>query len=192
MQKRVFIVHGWDGHPEEGWFPWLKQELEKRGFAVTVPQMPEPEVPKIDAWVSHLAEVVGEPDEGTYFVGHSIGCQTILRYLETIDVKIGDVVLVAGFFSALTGLEDEEEKVIARPWLTTPIDFEKVKRSTDNFIAIFSDNDPFVPLEKNKKIFEEKLGAKIFVKEKQGHFSGPTDKCMELPIVLEAVLALED
>ena len=27
--KRVFIIHGWDGYPEEGWFPWLKEELEK-------------------------------------------------------------------------------------------------------------------------------------------------------------------
>lgn len=24
--KRVFITHGWDGYPEEGWFPWLKKE----------------------------------------------------------------------------------------------------------------------------------------------------------------------
>jgi hypothetical protein len=27
--KRVFIIHGWEGYPEEGWFPWLKKELEK-------------------------------------------------------------------------------------------------------------------------------------------------------------------
>ena len=25
--KRVFIVHGWGGHPDEGWFPWLSSEL---------------------------------------------------------------------------------------------------------------------------------------------------------------------
>ena len=32
MKKRVFIVHGWDGYPEEVWFPWLKKELEAKGF----------------------------------------------------------------------------------------------------------------------------------------------------------------
>ena len=28
--QRVFIIHGWDGYPEEGWFPWLKKELEAK------------------------------------------------------------------------------------------------------------------------------------------------------------------
>ncbi len=39
--KRVFIVHGWDGHPDEQWFPWLKQSLEEKGYCVEVPQMPD-------------------------------------------------------------------------------------------------------------------------------------------------------
>ena len=26
--RRVFIIHGWGGYPEEGWFPWLKKELK--------------------------------------------------------------------------------------------------------------------------------------------------------------------
>jgi len=34
MSKRVFLIHGWEGSPEEGWRPWLKKELEKRGFKV--------------------------------------------------------------------------------------------------------------------------------------------------------------
>jgi len=37
MAKRVFIIHGWDGYLEEGWFPWLKRELEAAGFAAFVP-----------------------------------------------------------------------------------------------------------------------------------------------------------
>ena len=192
MKKRAIIVHGWGGYPEEGWFPWLKQELEKQGFTVTVPQMPDTETPRIEAWVSHLAEVVGEPDEHTYFVGHSIGCQTILRYLETIDVKVGGVILVAGFFDILTSLEGEEERAIVKPWLETLIDFEKVKQAADTIVAILSDNESCVALEENRKIFEEKLGAHVFVENNKGHFSGPTDKCMELPIALEAVIALED
>ena len=26
MSKRVFIIHGWGGYPEEGCFPWLKND----------------------------------------------------------------------------------------------------------------------------------------------------------------------
>lgn len=72
MKKRLFIIHGWEGYPEEGWFPWLKQELEKEGFSVTVPAMPNPKKPNIESWISHLIKVVSKPDENTYFVGHSI------------------------------------------------------------------------------------------------------------------------
>lgn len=27
MAKRVFLIHGWEGYPEEGWRPWLKKKL---------------------------------------------------------------------------------------------------------------------------------------------------------------------
>ena len=186
---RVIIVHGWDGYPEEGWFPWLKRELEKKGFEVQVPAMPNPAKPKIETWVPHLAKIVGEPNENLFLVGHSIGCQTILRYLESLhaDKKIGGAVLVAGFFKLILGTNEEEET--AKPWLETPIDFGKVKSHSNNFTAVFSDNDPSVSLE-NKKLFEENLGAKTIVLSNKGHFSGGMDKCFELPIALESVLEL--
>jgi hypothetical protein len=189
MQKRVFIIHGWDGYPEEGWFPWLKQELEKKGFQVQVPAMPEPAEPKIKAWVSHLAKAVGDVDEKIFFVGHSIGCQAILRYLASLpaDKKVGGAVFVAGWFT-LMNLQTEAEKEIAKPWLETPIDFEKVKQHTKKFFAIFSDNDEVVPLD-NKELFEQRLGAKTTVRHQKGHFSG-NDGVSELPSALESILVL--
>lgn len=33
--KRVFIVHGWGGRPDESWFPWIQRELESKGFKTT-------------------------------------------------------------------------------------------------------------------------------------------------------------
>lgn len=189
MQKRVFIIHGWDGHPNEGWLPWLKKKLQKQGFFVKIPLMPNSEEPKIIDWVLHLRKIVAKVDEQTYFVGHSIGCQTILRYLESLNenAKIGGAVFVAGWLT-LNNLETEEEKIIAKPWLETPINFEKIKLKTNKFIVIFSDNDPFVPKE-NIKMFEEKLGAKIIIENKKGHFSG-SDLINDLPIALEAVLEI--
>src|SRR3989344_3930633 len=107
--KRVFIIHGWGGFPEEGWFPWLKKELEARGFAVQVPAMPDTNEPKIETWVPHLAKLVGEPDEQTFLIGHSIGCQTVLRYLQTLKPgqAVGGALFVCGFL-LLRKLETEE------------------------------------------------------------------------------------
>ena len=190
MKKRIFIAHGWDGYPEEGWFPWLKKELEVKGFEVFVPQLPDTENPRIQKWVSKLSETVGIPDEQTYFVGHSMGCQTIARYLESLPkgVKIGGVVFVAGFFKRLTGVEDEpgnDETV--KHWLGAPINFEKVKSQINKSIAIFSDNDPYVPFD-NQDDFKTKLGSKIIVEHQKGHFSGSRDGAIELPIVVESIL----
>ncbi len=191
MNKRVFIAHGWDGYPEEGWFPWLKKELETKGFEVFVPQLPEAGSPRIHNWVPKLAEVVGIADENTYFVGHSMGCQTIARYLETLPegVKVGGAVFVAGFFKRLMGLEDDPDvRETDKHWLDTPLDLEKVKSHLLKSVAIFSDNDPYVPLD-NQDDFRDKLGSEIIIKQKMGHFSG-SNGINELPIALESVLKI--
>ena len=189
--KRVFIVHGWAGHPSEIWFPWLKKELEQKGFEVFVPQMPDTNNPRINNWVPTLAKSVGIPDEQTYFIGHSIGCQAIARYLETLpdELKVGGAVFVAGFFKRLTGLEDDAEvQKTDKHWLETPIDFEKIKSHLSKSIAIFSDNDPFVPLD-NQDDFKEKLGSKIIIEHNMGHF-GLSNEITELPIVLKSILEI--
>lgn len=185
--KRVFIIHGWGGHSNEHWLPWLKRELEKSGFQVIIPQMPDADTPRIETWVPHLAKVVGKPDKDTYLIGHSMGCQTILRYLQSINGEVGGAVFVAGFFVRLTGL-DAEEQPVAQPWMETPLNFDKIKQTTKNFVAIFSDNDEFVPPE-NAKGFEEKLGAKIIIEKEKGHFC-TEDGVTELPSALNAVLEM--
>ncbi|HUT96097.1 MAG TPA: alpha/beta fold hydrolase [Candidatus Paceibacterota bacterium] len=193
MQKRVFIIHGWDGSPEEGWFPWLKKELETKGFNVIIPQLPRPEEPRINNWVQKLKEVVGIPDEQTYFIGHSMGCQTIARYLEMLseNIVVGGVVFVAGFFKRLIGLEDNDMvRDVVREWLETPLDLQKVKSHLKKSIAIFSDNDPYVSLD-NKEEFADTLKSKIIIEHGEGHFSGSTGTT-ELPIVLSSLLEISN
>lgn len=170
--KRVIIVHGWGGSSETDFLPWAKEELEKKGYKVIMPNMPETDHPKIENWVPYLTQVVGEVRGDDIFVGHSMGCQTILRFLESLPEgeKVDKVILVAGFGSYLKGLTEEEQR-IAQPWIDTPLDLDKVKIHANSFIAIFSDNDPFVPLGENRKLFEEKLGAEIFIEQSKGHFN---------------------
>jgi predicted alpha/beta hydrolase family esterase len=191
MTKRVFIAHGWDGTPQEGWFPWLKQELETKGFEVFVPQLPDTANPRIYNWVPALAQAVGTPDEQTYFVGHSMGCQAIVRYVETLPdgQKIGGAVFVAGFFKHLTGLEDDPAvQETDKHWLGAPIDLEKVKSHLPKSVAVFSDDDPWVPLD-NQDDFRDKLGSEIVIEHDKKHFSG-SDGNVELPVALEKILEM--
>ncbi len=192
--KRVFIVHRWGGNPREPWFVWIKKELEKRNFKVIIPKMPNTNHPKINSWVNHLKKVVKNPNKDTYFIGHSIGCQAILRYLQTLNKKIGGCVFVAGWFnlseySYKEEPENEQEsRKIAKPWVSSKIDFNKIKRNSKKIVAIFSDNDPYVPLD-NIKIFKNKLKAKIIIEHNKGHFD-PDSNIKKVPSALKAVLKI--
>ena len=170
--NKIYIVHCWDGTKDDGWYPWLDKKISNDANEVIRFDMPNTANPIIDEWVSKLDEQVSQLDDHTYFVGHSIGCQTILRYLEKQNVKkIGGILFVAPWLDLLPeAVSDEESYIIAQPWLNTPIDFEKIKSMTDKITCIFSDNDYFVSLEQEKR-FKELLNSKTIVVKEKGHIS---------------------
>ncbi len=172
MKPRVFIVHGWGGNPGEGWFPWMKDELTKAGCTVRILRMPHPDKPTIRDWVSALQVAVKKPNEKTFFIGHSIGCQTIMRYLETLPkgVVTGGALFVAPWFT-VKGLDNADDRNIARPWVENQIHTKEVLSHVREIFAIFSDNDPFVPLA-NRVTFESRLKAWVMTVKKRGHLSG--------------------
>lgn len=183
MQKRAIIIHGWEGSPEGCWIPWLKKQLEEQGLEVITPTMPDADNPKMDNWLSHLTKAVGEVSKNDYFIGHSLGCITILRFIESLkqDQKIGGVVLVAGFCSDL-GYDE------LASFFQTKINWEKIKTHCNNFTAIHSDNDEDVSLHYSE-LFKEKLGAEKIIEHNKGHFSDDAG-IKELPVAFNAILKI--
>ena len=183
--NKIYIIHCWDGTKEDGWYPWLDKELSNENNKVYRFNMPNTSNPKIEEWVSFLDKQSETLDEKTYFIGHSIGCQTILRYLQTKDIcKVGGILFVAPWLDLLDyAIEDEDSYNTAKPWLTTPINFEKIKKFTNNISCIFSDNDYFVSLDQKNK-FEELLNVKTIIVNNKGHIS-QDDNVYELKEILE-------
>lgn len=178
--KRLVIVHGYTGSPAENWFPWLKQQMEEEGFEVIVPELPNPNAPVLEEWLGKLKQDVGGVDEDTYFIGHSLGCSTILRYLEAQDdeCRSGGVVLVSGFaepihFTELDGFTAGE-------W-----NYEKIKKLAGQIIIINSDNDPHVPLQMAKNIMNN-FSAELIVMHDAGHIN-VKDGYLELPEAVDAL-----
>lgn len=186
--KKVYLIHGWaENDSSEKWFGWLRDSCEKEGIKFISFNMPNSHAPKIEEWVHYLKEniPVEDLDEHTYFVGHSVGCQTIMRYLEKLPKtkRIAGCVFVAGWFD-LINLEPEELE-IAHPWTNTEINFERILEHCDRFLALFSDNDPYVHSDESKK-FEKDLGAKIIFKHGDGHFTS-ADGVIEIPEILSFI-----
>ncbi len=129
-------------------------------------------------------------DENTFLIGHSVGCQAVLRIIDSLPegAKAGGVVLVAGWVSvpAWEGRTDEQ-KAILNDWMNPPLDLQEVARHAKHFAAIFSDDDEFVPKE-NWRACEEQLHAKVIVKHNAGHFEAKDDS--QLPEVIDAVMEM--
>lgn len=177
-------MHCWSGKPDYCWYPQTKQELESAGFQVLVPEMPETDAPEFSRWLATLQKAAGAPDKELYLIGHSLGCVTIMRYLEALSEgeKIGGVIFVAGFTDDLKYQE-------LKSFFKTPLDFAKIKSRAKHFVAIYSDNDPYVPV-KHAEILKEKFGAELIFKPGLKHFSGPAvyeESCTSLPEVSQAI-----
>ena len=166
--SNAIIIHGTEGYPEENWFPWLKNELEKKDYEVIVPQFPSPPVvpAKISEWFDVLKQYEQKINEDTLLIGHSLGGVFTLRILEKLDQPVK-----AAFF---TGTPIEVKPILNydRDVAFSGFDFdwEKIKQNAKRFVVFQSDDDPYVGLENGKQL-ASKLGVELNFIPNAGHFN---------------------
>lgn len=182
MMKNAIILHGTDNTPEGNWFRWLEKELQRRGYDVWLPQLPDAELPNANKYNKLLLNHNFDFNDETIMVGHSSGAVAILNLLQELpeNVKIKAAYLVGAFKGPL----DKESRSALFP---KPFDFQKIKSHCVKFIFVHSDNDPYCPLE-DAEFLSEKLDGKLVVREGQGHFNletGPQYK--RFPLLLELI-----
>ena len=103
-KKQVIFVPGFGlSAPLEidDWSGWLADETRKCGFDFKLLSMPDIMYPEVDQWLSFLEKQNIDIDNNTYFVGHSLGCITIARFLEKLPSKsiARGCIFIAGFCS---------------------------------------------------------------------------------------------
>src|SRR6185437_13545519 len=86
IMKNVIILHGTSETKDSFWFPWLNTELEKRGYTISLPQLPDADTPDLGKW---LPVALKEPyNSETILIGHSAGGPLQLSVLENIHDRI--------------------------------------------------------------------------------------------------------
>ena len=178
----VFIIHGSFGSPEENWFPWLKEELEKLGHRVFVPVFPTPEGQSLDVWKKAFEKYKQFLEEETIFVGHSLGPAFILNLLEGLNKPVKAAFFVAGFVGSLNNPEFDE---LNKSFADRVFAWEKIKENCRQFFVFYSDNDPYVPKEKAEELARNLGISPILVKE-AGHFNDVTGYT-KFPVLLEKI-----
>lgn len=180
----VIILHGTGGYSGENWFPWMKEQLERRGYRVFVPDLPDSDFPNGEKWADYVIQNTPfEFDEEMVIVGHSAGAALIPMLLQKLaaDTRVKKAILVSGFHDTLgwEKLKDLQNVVV---------DYDRVKQEAEEFILLHSDNDPYVDLSQAEWL-AGKLGGQLRVLKGQGHFNiGSSPKYKEFPKLLSIII----
>lgn len=166
--KNAFIFHGTEGYPEENWFPWLKKELEKKGYQVFVPQFSTPPIvpAKIADWFDVLKNYEQHISEETILIGHSLGGIFTLRVLEKLKQPVKAVLLVG----TPIGIRPIQNIDRDNSFSGFTFDWESIKKKAHQFVVFHSDTDPYVGLANGQKLAKN-LGVKLNFVPNAGHFN---------------------
>lgn len=180
----VYIVHGFMASPSDHWFQWLKEKLEERGISVKVLELPDSSAPNPIVWQKALYENIDRLNRNTFFVAHSLGCVSLLTYLqENInDKSIGGLVLVSGFVSPLPKLPQLND------FVEYQFDFEKIISAVKQRTVIGSPQDSIVPYYLTREVAKY-LESNLYSIDDAGHFLAD-DGYDTFPYLLEILLTM--
>lgn len=154
-KKRALILHGTSAEPMSGWRPWLKRELEKIGYKVRLPELPQNDTPNYDTYNNFLLETDWNFKD-SLIVGHSSGAVEILNLLNDDRMsKIGLGVMVSAWYGALKDETPEMKQQMSGIFPADGYDFAKIKSKADRLVFVHSDNDPYCPLEQAEYLSNE-------------------------------------
>lgn len=179
--KKVVILHGTDGKPEDNWFPWIKDELESHGYEVWVPLLPGNSAPNRNVYNDFLFGK-GWDFTDNLIIGHSSGAVSVLNLvMDKRCPRIKAGVLVGIWEST------EETPLNPEPFVNlfppNGFDYEVIAEKTGQLVFLHGDDDPFCPLEQARWMAERTHSDLIVVPE--GHHLG--SKFDRLPILMEAL-----
>jgi len=183
MNKNVFIFHGTEGHPQENWFPWLKEKLEAKGCRVFVPQFPSPPIvpAKISEWFEVLKNYEKDIDENSILIGHSLGGVFTLRVLEKLTHPVKAVFLTGTPIGVRPILNYDRDSSFSG----FDFDWKNIKTKAKLFFVFQSDNDPYVSLGNGEKLAKE-LDVELTFIPNAGHFNAKAGY-LNFPKLLEEI-----
>lgn len=176
--KNAIILHGTGDRPDQYWFPYVKQTLEKHGYEVWLPALPHAEKPNLADWLPLVMEQ-GKFSENTILIGHSAGSELILSILEKLEKPVKQAVLVSGYAQALRKNRDSEERAA--------LDWEKMKHKAAQLTFINSDNDPWGCDDTQGRIMLDRLGGILVIPKGEGHMGSTSFKqpYTEFPLLVK-------
>ena len=166
--NNYFIIHGSYGNPYKNWIPWLKKQLSKRNLNCIVPSFPTPYKQDYESWSKILKAYfeIGYINETTTFITHSLGGIFIIKFLLENKIKVKKIITIAGF----NNLEFEDDMNLYKSFYIDNSKLSKIKDFCREIISIYSDNDPYIPIE-DSEAFASQINSNKNLIKNAGHFN---------------------
>jgi predicted alpha/beta hydrolase family esterase len=184
--KYAAILHATDRKPDEIWIPWLKQQLEARGYEVWTPELPENHTPDYRVYNDFLFSRDWDFTDNIV-IGHSSGAVSVLNLLmdeRCPKIKLG--VMVSGWAGGMPNGHFDEGQFDAL-FHEDGFDFVGIKANADSLAFLHSDDDPYCPLEQAEFLAAE-LDSPLRILYGAGHISGDMTELPELWDMIEEKL----
>jgi uncharacterized protein len=165
--NRIVVSHALEQSPEGLWYPWIKEIAIAKGLYPEIPQLPNPQRPNMKSWQEAIALVANQAPGNSILLGHSLGCVSLLHFLNSYNgkEKFPLLILVAPTIFDV-GYDALKE------FFGIPFQLGLLKGKVKNIVVIISPADPVLkpdPLQHGLILVNE-ADAKLVVIKKGNHF----------------------
>ncbi|MBO7526986.1 MAG: alpha/beta hydrolase [Clostridia bacterium] len=168
--KNCIIVHALGNTANEYWYPWLKKQIEGKGFICYTPTMPGLDNMSYRTWANEMDKIKSEMNEDTVVIGHSTGSIFLAHYLIENNLKVSKYIGVVSFNEANHNGEHEDWDKINESFFVNNL--EDLKKYAKERICFYSPTDIY----DFKKLddFANKVDAEKVIIQNAGHFTAVT------------------
>lgn len=185
--KRAVLLHGTSSSPDGNWLPWLKSELERRGYQVWAPELPNNKTPNRHVYNDFLLNSEWDFTDNLV-IGHSSGAVSILNLLAdgrcppiATGVLVGVWTDTAKAHLDHDGLRRERFSDLIP---TKGFDLGLIKQKAHHFLLLHGENDPYCPLDQAQWLAEQ-TSSELIVIPGGGHLGSTFSELPELTQNLE-------
>lgn len=179
--KKAVILHAMEQTSKGHWYPWLKAQLEQRGYEVWVPDLPNNFYPSVEE-VKELLLSTSWDFEDNLIIGHSSGSLQVLYVLQNLPAKVqvNTAVMVSTFDHALPGMEMQHQNLFSVVY-----EPELITQHAKHRLFVHAEDDPWCPLE-GAQDWCQKVQGDLITFQSGGHFSTSLDpKYVAFPELIE-------
>jgi len=172
-KQKVLMIHGFEGSAELNFFPYIKNELEARGFEVFAPTMTTSHHPDVEKWMEELMPYMDQLGADDVVLGHSIGSKAALHLVERAGKKIKNLFLVASRVAAIGERDwaafkkewggNPDVEALRKFW-EVPMNLQRVNELAENVQLVWSDDDEWTP-----HVEHDVLPSGWFINRLHGH-----------------------